>query len=161
MTQSCGRASSFFKEVPDHGTDLVAVIVDDAAKTVAMWRISVKLGNANSIIKGKTKAKSQCATEFVARLNSAEARVLDTLTTAAAVVYPDYTVKVHRAIATVRHLQPAATEVFNAASVHVWGREVLAPRWPKRIADVAAKNDRLAHYRVAQAAKKKGKTGTK
>ena len=147
--------------MPDRGADLVAVFVSEANKTVTMWRISVKLGNANSIIKGKTLTKSQCATEFVDRLKSAEATVLGTLSTAAAEAYPGYTVAAHRAIATVRHLQPKATAVFDAAKVKVWGREVLAPRWPQRIADAAAKNDRLTHYRAARAAKKKPKTSTK
>ena len=135
-----------FKEVPDRGADLVALFLSETSLEV--WRISVKLGNANSVIKAdknKKKSAAQSAAKQIADLLRIHDDLSDRLTDAA--TKKGLNVRFHYALATVRHVQPGAKAVFEKYNVEVWDRSTLAPRWPKRLAKTINDNKCLVHYR--------------
>jgi len=144
-----------FKEHPDGGADLVAIVEDVQDKKVMVVRVSVKLGNPNSQVCGQADTKTLSAKAWVRDLQRKEQEVIATMQPAVKQCKgADYTVEVLRVVATVRKVTQRsrngklpAKGVFEEAAVSVLDRDALAPHWIPAIKEAAKTHDLLSHYR--------------
>ena len=135
-----------FKETPDVGADLVAIFVQEKHKRVLVVRVSVKLGNPNSKIKGSGNSPTTSAEKQVEKLSHRETEILKRVQHVVDEKLPTFKVHICRALATCRHVQPAAFKCFGDAHVAVWNRPIMQHRWISGIKERAKKNLRLQHY---------------